>query len=96
MIVKKKRLKQEIDDLNKLIRESDGVNRLLKVQVDGLKEDIRELERSQNRENANMDYLKNIIVKYMETHDDEVNLPHSSFLFFIFDLFIIFIIIIIF
>ena len=37
-----------------------------------LKNEIREMERAQNREGANLLYLKNIIVKYMETQDHEV------------------------
>ena len=53
---------------------------LYEKQTHVLKEEIRNQERAKTRENANLEYLKNIIVKYMETDDLEVSAA-SSLLF---------------
>ena len=38
-------------------------------QIDLLKEEIRKNERNKSRENANLEYLKNVVYKYMVTTD---------------------------
>mmetsp|Transcript_5255 Transcript_5255/g.12536 ORF Transcript_5255/g.12536 Transcript_5255/m.12536 type:complete len:80 (+) Transcript_5255:147-386(+) len=38
-------------------------------QADFLKEELREVGRNQGRTSMDVMYLKNIVVKYMETHD---------------------------
>ena len=40
-----------------------------------LKAQIRELDRSKSRETVNIEYLKNIVVKYVETDDFEHLMP---------------------
>ena len=68
----KKRAQQKIEELGRSLAEAENVNREQIMQLDGLKEEIREMERAKIRGNANMDYLKNIIVKFMETQDTDV------------------------
>lgn len=46
---------------------------LAKKQV--LKEEIRNLDRAERRQNLSVDYLKNIVLKYLETPDKEQLLP---------------------
>src|SRR3990167_1080776 len=64
-----KRFRKKIEELNTLLHEAESSNQLHLLQITALKDDIRELERSRSRESANLEYLKNIVVKYMETHD---------------------------
>lgn len=40
-----------------------------------LKEEIRNLDRAERRQNLSVDYLKNIVLKYLETSDREQLLP---------------------
>jgi hypothetical protein len=40
-----------------------------------LKEEIRNLDRAERRQNLSVDYLKNIVLKYLETTDKEPLLP---------------------
>lgn len=64
--------KKKADELAILLHETETLNQLHLLQINALKDDIRELERSKKREGANLEYLKNIIVKYMITSDHEV------------------------
>ena len=64
--------KSKVGELSMLLHESESMNQLHLLQINALKEDIRELERSQKREGANLEYLKNIVVKYMMTGDHDV------------------------
>ena len=73
----KKRFQQKIEELQKLLSDSENLNREHLLQVEGLREEIRDIERSQHRGSANMDYLKNVIVKYMETDDLDVSSIHN-------------------
>ena len=38
-------------------------------EIDQLKEEVRKLERSKNREGANLEYLKNVTYKFLICHD---------------------------
>ncbi|XP_074659340.1 GRIP and coiled-coil domain-containing protein 1-like [Tubulanus polymorphus] len=38
-------------------------------QIDSLKEDVRRLERNKSRESANLEYLKNVVYKFMISND---------------------------
>jgi hypothetical protein len=40
-----------------------------------LKEEIRNLDRSEKRQGLNVDYLKNVVLKYLEASDREPLLP---------------------
>ena len=48
---------------------------LHELQEHELKEQIRELDRSKSRETVNVEYLKNIVVKYIETDDYDHLMP---------------------
>ena len=53
---------------------------LHEIQERELKAQIRELDRSKSRETVNIEYLKNIVVKYVETDDFEHLMPVLSML----------------
>jgi hypothetical protein len=40
-----------------------------------LKTTIRDMERAQKREGSNLEYLKNIVYKYITTNEHQVKLP---------------------
>ncbi|CAN0913554.1 Protein GRIP [Linum grandiflorum] len=61
-------LQEEIEDLER-------ENRLHSQQVSMLKSELRSMERTQKREGVDMTYLKNIIVKLLETGEVEALLP---------------------
>uniref|UniRef100_T1J702 GRIP domain-containing protein n=1 Tax=Strigamia maritima TaxID=126957 RepID=T1J702_STRMM len=58
---------KKIDHLTELLNESEATNLRLSEQTKVLKEEIRRLERNQEREKhaANMEYLKNIVLKFL-------------------------------
>jgi hypothetical protein len=51
--------------------------RLHELQENVLKKEIREMERRTKREGANLEYLKNVVIKYMAGGDHEVLLSHT-------------------
>ncbi|KAF7252927.1 GRIP and coiled-coil domain-containing protein 2 [Varanus komodoensis] len=55
------------DHLNGLLRESEATNVILMEQIKLLKNEIRRLERNQEREKsvANLEYLKNVLLKFI-------------------------------
>jgi len=61
--------------LTELLEQSETNEKLHELQAKLLKDEIRELQRATKRSTADMDYLKNIIVKYMETQEHEKLLP---------------------
>jgi len=67
--------RRQIQELTEQLHETEEHMRLIQLQENTLKENIRDLERSKTRENENLDYLKNVIVKYMETNEHESLLP---------------------
>ena len=67
-------LRARISECNKMLKETEETNRLLHLQQKVLKDEIREMERAQKREGANLLYLKNIVVKYMITKDNDVRI----------------------
>jgi hypothetical protein len=70
----RQRIQQLLDDL----REAEEMAKLHRMQETVLKEQIRELERGKLREGANLEYLKNIILKLLETNEQESLLPVLS------------------
>ncbi|GCC24572.1 GRIP and coiled-coil domain-containing protein 2 isoform X2 [Chiloscyllium punctatum] len=58
---------KSIDHLNGLLRETEATNAILMEQITLLKNEVRRLERNQEREKsiANLEYLKNVILKFM-------------------------------
>uniref|UniRef100_UPI00398F344F GRIP and coiled-coil domain-containing protein 2 n=1 Tax=Pristiophorus japonicus TaxID=55135 RepID=UPI00398F344F len=58
---------KSIDHLNGLLRETEATNAILMEQVTLLKNEVRRLERNQEREKsiANMEYLKNVMLKFI-------------------------------
>jgi len=59
----------QISHLTEIIKEQKREEELKTKQTGFLKNEIRELERSKARESVNLDYLKNILVKYFEASD---------------------------
>ena len=59
--------KVQLDHLNELLNESELNNARLNEQINLLKEEIRRLERNQEREKSisNMEYLKNVVCKFL-------------------------------
>lgn len=59
--------KLQLDHLNELLNESELNNARLNDQINLLKEEIRRLERNQEREKSisNMEYLKNVVYKFL-------------------------------
>ncbi|KAM4681646.1 GRIP and coiled-coil domain-containing protein 2 isoform 1-T1 [Amazona ochrocephala] len=55
------------DHLNELLRESEATNAILLEQIKLLKNEIRRLERNQEREKsvANLEYLKNVLLQFI-------------------------------
>ena len=72
--------RRSIAELQQQLAESENMSKLHLLQTQALKEDIRELERAQKREGANLEYLKNVVVKYMEGGDHDVR-PSLCILF---------------
>ncbi|KFP56811.1 GRIP and coiled-coil domain-containing protein 2, partial [Cariama cristata] len=58
---------KSIDHLNELLRESEATNAILMEQIKLLKNEIRRLERNQEREKsvANLEYLKNVLLQFI-------------------------------
>lgn len=57
----------QLDHLSELLNESELNNNRLSEQINLLKEEIRRLERNQEREKSisNMEYLKNVVYKFI-------------------------------
>jgi len=64
-----------ISHLEKLLSQSERTEKLHELQAETLKNEIREMERRTKRSDADSDYLKNAVVKYMESHDHEKLFP---------------------
>ncbi|XP_028656742.1 GRIP and coiled-coil domain-containing protein 2 [Erpetoichthys calabaricus] len=58
---------KNIDHLNGLLRESEATNAILMEQITLLKNEVRRLERNQEREKsvANLEYLKNVLLQFI-------------------------------
>ncbi|CAI8051973.1 GRIP and coiled-coil domain-containing protein 2 [Geodia barretti] len=63
--------KKTIRDVTELLRESEEAGVQLGEQAKLLKEEIRRLERNREREEgvSNMEYLKNVVLKFLHTED---------------------------
>ncbi|KAI5684059.1 hypothetical protein M9H77_05287 [Catharanthus roseus] len=61
--------------LQEEIEELERENRLHSQQVAMLKEEVRNMERMQKREGVDMTYLKNVVLKLLETGEVEALLP---------------------
>jgi len=61
-----------------VIEDTEYNEKLHVEQEKALKESIREMERSKKRENANIEYLKNVLVKFLLTDEHEALLPVLS------------------
>jgi len=70
--------RQKISELQELIEEYQLLSQQKENQISTLQDKVENLERSKKRESGNLEYLKNIIVKYMETNDIEGLLPVIS------------------
>lgn len=74
---------RQVDELVELVKESERMEQRYEDQSLLLKKEIRELQRAQKREGANLEYLKNIIITYMSSSDqlnEENVLPVISLL----------------
>ncbi|KAF9920286.1 hypothetical protein FBU30_009905 [Linnemannia zychae] len=65
----------KLQHLTELLNESEANHQRLLDQEKVLKEEIRNLDRAEKRQNLSVDYLKNIVLKYLETTDKEPLLP---------------------
>ncbi|KAF9953526.1 hypothetical protein BGZ65_004620, partial [Modicella reniformis] len=72
---KEKEYQIKLQHLTELLNESEANHQRLLEQEKVLKEEIRNLDRAERRQNLNVDYLKNIVLKYLETSDREPLLP---------------------
>lgn len=64
--------------LSELVKEGERTEQLYELQTKTLKSEIRELQKAVKRNGIDMQYLKNIIVKYMETEEHEVRFVKSN------------------
>ena len=65
--------KQTIGVLTQFVNDNEKMVKLQELQLDTLKEEIREMNRSQKRNELDVDYLKNIMVKYLTVPDPQVS-----------------------
>uniref|UniRef100_A0A4W3K2D0 GRIP and coiled-coil domain containing 2 n=1 Tax=Callorhinchus milii TaxID=7868 RepID=A0A4W3K2D0_CALMI len=67
MVQKLNTATKSIDHLNGLLRETEATNAILIEQITLLKNEVRRLERNQEREKsvANLEYLKNVLLKFI-------------------------------
>jgi len=65
----------QIRELEKGVKEGDRVRTLLSEQVNALKEEIKRQDRQHQRDHAPMEYLKNIVISYMETGNHDQLMP---------------------
>ncbi|KAG0322372.1 hypothetical protein BGZ99_003370 [Dissophora globulifera] len=72
---KEKEYQTKLQHLTELLNESEANHQRLLDQEKVLKEEIRNLDRAERRQNLSVDYLKNIVLKYLETSDREPLLP---------------------
>ncbi|KAF9344689.1 hypothetical protein BGX26_004027 [Mortierella sp. AD094] len=72
---KEKEYQVKLSHLTELLNESEANHQRLLEQEKVLKEEIRNLDRAERRQNLSVDYLKNIVLKYLETSDREPLLP---------------------
>ncbi|KAF9174945.1 hypothetical protein BGX21_000034 [Mortierella sp. AD011] len=72
---KEKEYQTKLSHLTELLNESEANHQRLLEQEKVLKEEIRNLDRAERRQNLSVDYLKNIVLKYLETSDREPLLP---------------------
>ena len=70
--------RMQILDLESQVRDFEKKEEQLLVQMQALKEEIRSLERGKSRESANLEYLKNICLKYMLTDSTSVKSQMSQ------------------
>jgi len=64
----------KLEELSKMLVESEEMVEKLLVQTKFLKDEIRNHERIRQREEnyKNIEYLKNVILKYMQTHNEQL------------------------
>jgi len=67
-------LNKRIQDLQNLLSDAERMEKLHHLQEQHLKNEIRDLQRTLKRENANPEYLKNIMVKFIEFEDQREQL----------------------
>ncbi|KAF9976728.1 GRIP and coiled-coil domain-containing protein 2 [Actinomortierella ambigua] len=78
MSAKEREYLLKLQQLTELLNESEANNQRLLDQEKVLKEEIRSLDRSERRQNLSVDYLKNIVLKFLETSDREPLIPVLS------------------
>lgn len=64
-----RRLRVQVKHLTDGMRDMQWREDMMKQQEEVLKREIRTLERGRSREGLNLEYLKNVLVKFMETRD---------------------------
>jgi len=64
----------KIKEMASALNEAEKMEKLHNMQEQVLKQEIRDLQRAQKRESTNPEYLKNVIVKYLEFDDQQEKL----------------------
>ena len=59
------KLKEQRDHLDQVIREKERNEHVYVTEVTNLKQEVSRLIRNTSRESANMEYLKNIVLRYV-------------------------------
>ncbi|ORZ02723.1 hypothetical protein BCR43DRAFT_21026 [Syncephalastrum racemosum] len=67
------RLEREVKQLRYMLEESEEQVAALRTQEKILKEEIRKLDSFDRRQNLSNEYLKNVLLKFMETENKEVS-----------------------
>lgn len=58
--------------MKELLAESEKNEKLLALQSNILKEEVQRLQRNSSVNNTDIQHLKTVVLKYIESHDDEV------------------------
>jgi len=69
------RARKQIQQLTQAVHDGEEMDQMHQKQEGVLKNEIRDLERAKKREGANLEYLKNIVFKYITTDEHETLLP---------------------
>jgi uncharacterized protein YaaN involved in tellurite resistance len=64
--------KEAIAQLRTMLEQSERTEKLQEMQLETLKKEIRDMERVSKRSEIDIEYLKNIMVKYFEVPDPAV------------------------
>ena len=64
--------KELVTQLQSMLEQSERTEKLQQMQLETLKKEIRDMDRASKRSEIDVEYLKNIMVKYFEVPDPTV------------------------